>query len=174
MPAVGLPPVPVYWDDSLAGSQVTFLLYAEMVPHSVALQPSEACGLASPSFLEVSLSLCFSKAKLSTLFYVFVSLTSTSVSSDLFSQLWAFFRANPFACLFRYSPGQLIQAMVSVNFLYVVDWKIHLSSSDLGPYSSPIFGAVSKTFSLKYFIVLYMVSEVMKNFPSVLWPSRLP
>ncbi|ELK01940.1 Ras-related GTP-binding protein C [Pteropus alecto] len=39
--------------------------------------------------------------------------------------------------------GQLIQAMASVNLLFVVDQKIHISSSDLGLCFCPMFGAVS-------------------------------
>lgn len=60
----------------------------------------------------------------------------------------------------------------SLNFLCVVDWKIDFPSSDLGPYSSPMFGAVSKTFSLKYLIIImYVVSELMTVPP--LFPDPL-
>lgn len=54
--------------------------------------------------------------------------------------------------------------MPSVNLLCVVDWKIHLSNSGLGLCFHPVFGAISKTSSLKYFI-LSMVSKTDEYFP---------
>lgn len=130
----------------------------------------------SLSNLEAFFSLCFPKAEPYGLFYAFVSLRTSPVSSVfLFLGSELFLRVKSFCLLLLFSRSAH-PSHGFINLLYVVDWKIDICSSDMGPRPSLMFGAaISKTPTFKYLIiVLLRCQKLLNTFPFVSWPSWHP